>query len=294
MMILREIDSDTYFQESLASLRLSKYDEAVKSIDLAILNSSNKNFYMFQKAKILFVARMFAKCSHYIEDNLISFYDNSSRYIFSQILYYYQAATDCPISHLSHLLVTHDIPSILAHIYKEFINNPKINLLEIIIYSQEAGDYPSCIDYCELLLSKDPSNTTAHLIMARCYCLLGQYDAGITTYRNIIRLHPDVPSIYIELGKVMAGLKHYREATHYFEKALDIDPSNPELMTQLGDGYLLRRKYDRALASFKQALSKKPDCPETLLRIASTYDRTDRPRRAKKYYNRRQKLKSFS
>lgn len=290
-MILRESNPDLYFQASLIYLRLSYYQLAIESIDLAILNSGDNNFYVFQKIKILFVAKMFTECTNYIEDNIITLYTNSSLYIFSQILHYYQTSSGGSISSLKNLLIINHIPSVLADELNAFINTPNINLLENIINAQETGDYTRCIDYCVLLLGKDASNITVYLIKARCYCLLDQHDLGIATYREAITLQPNVASIYSELGNVMLDLKYYSKAIHYFQRALDLDAASPKLLVQLGEGYFLWKKYDSALIHFKKALVKTPGCNETLLDIANTYDQMNQPKKARKYYTKVLKLK---
>ncbi len=283
-MCIEAINSDIHFRNSLEFLRLSNYQSAMESIDLAITSNSNKDFYMFQKIKILFVAQMFSECSDYIKHNLKVLYDQSSLYIFSQILYYYQSSSNCSSSTLEDLLLTNNIPSILAHEFPVFIDHPDINLLEKIVCTKEAYEYLTCIDYCDLLLDKDTSNLTTLLIKAKCHCLLGNHDLGVSTYEQAISLAPNTPSIYEELGSIFLCLKDYSKAISCFQRALDLDSSNTSLLTQLAESFYLWKKYDSALTFFKKVLSINPHCNETLLRIAATYEQTNRPKKAKKYY----------
>lgn len=283
-MSIVEINPDTHFHKALEFLRLSNYQSALESINLAIICSLSKDFYMFQKVKILFVAQMFPQCSDYIAEHLKTLYQNSPLYIFSQILYYYQCSSNCSTLVLEDLLATNNIPSVLAHEFPFFINHPDINLLEKIISTKESNDYSTCIDYCDLLLNNDPSDLTVQLIKAKCHTLLGDYDLGISTYNHAITLSPNTPSIYSELGTVFLSLKEYPRAISYFEKALDLAPSNISLVNQLAESFYLWKKYDSALIYFKKILSVNPHCHETLLRIAATYEYTNRPKKAKKYY----------
>ena len=256
-MCIEEINSDVHFHNSLEFLRLSNYQSAMESIDLAITSNSYKNFYMFQKIKILFVAQMFSQCSDYITENLKSLYNHSSLYIFSQILYYYHASSGCSISALEDLLLTNNIPSILAHEFPSFIDHPDTNLLEKIIYSKESDEYLTCIDYCDLLLNKDTSNLTAHLIKAKCHCLLGNHDLGISAYNDAVTLAPNVSSIYAELGTVFLSLNDYPKAITNFQKALDLDSSNIDLVTQLAESYADYLKVADACAGFDPEWEKK-------------------------------------
>lgn len=284
-MNLKESNPDLYFQDSLDSLRISDYEAAIESINLALTSSNNKSYYMFQKIKILFLAKRFINCANYIENHLVRLYESGSLYIFAQILHYYQSSLNCPSSYLKNLLIINNIPSILADDLEIFLNNPKLDLLDIISSSEEDGDYEICIDYCILLLSKEPHHITAYLTKARCHYLIGQEEFCISTYRQAIDLKPDVPFIYSELGNVMIDLKRYPEAIHYFQKAHELDPSKAEFMTQLAEAYFSWRKYDSALMNFKKALPKTADSGEILLRIADTYEQINKPKKAKKYYN---------
>lgn len=283
-MSIKEIHSDAHFHKSLEFLRLSNYQLALESIDLAITSSHSKDFYMFQKVKILFVAQMFAQCSDYITRNLTTLYKQSSLYIFSHLLYYHQASSGCLTPDLEDLLRTNSIPSILAKEYPLFLSNPDTELIEKILISKEAQDYTACIDYCNLFLNKDTSNITVYLIKAKCHCLLGAYDLGILTYEKAIDLEPKAPSIYNEIGTIMLEIENFSRAIFYFQKAHDLDPSSLYFSTQLAEGFYLWKKYDSALLNFKKVLTKNPRCSETLLRIADIYDQTNKPKKAKKYY----------
>ena len=285
-MSIEEINSDTHFRKSLEFLRLSNYELALESIDLAITSSRSKDFYMFQKVKILFVAQMFAQCSAYITQNLSILYKQSPLYIFSQLLYYYQTSSGCLTSDLEDLLLTNSIPTILAKEYPVLISNPGTDLVEKILLSKEAQDYITCIDYCDLFLNKDTSNITVYLIKAKCHCLLGEHELGIPTYEKAIDLEPNVPAIYSELGNIMLEIENYPRAISYFQRALEVDPLNPNFSNQLAESFYLWKKYDSALINFKKSLTKNPGCPETLLRIANIYDQTNKPKKAKKYYKR--------
>lgn len=285
-MDIEMVSSDIYFRRSLASLSLSNYKSATESIDLAIENTSNKNYYMFQKIKILFVAKNFDQCANYILKNFKALYFHSSLHVFSKILYYYQVSSGSFDSSLEVLLIKNDIPAILAQEYTSFIDNQDINLLEKIVYYKEAEDCLTCIDYCNLLLKEDRFNMTVHLIKARCYCLLGEKDLGIEAYEAAINLDSSAHSIYNELGTAMISYKQYPKAISCFQKALDLDSSNIEYRSQLAEGYYLWKKYDSALINFKKVLKKKPQCIETLLRTANTYEQIHKPKKAKKYYKR--------
>ena len=283
-MPIEEINSDVHFHKSLEFLRLSHYQSALESIDLAIANNCSNNFYRFQKIKILFVAQMFSQCADYINQNLKVLYTGSSLHIFSQVLYYYHASSGCSLASLEDLLLTHGIPCILASEYSVFIKEPHIDLRENILSAQGSDDYITCIDYCDLYLNKDSSNVEVYLIKAKCHCLLGEHDLAVCAYEQAIDLAPNTPTLYNELGTAMLTFENYPRAICCFEKALELDPSNTEFTNQLAEAFYRWKNYDRALLHFKKVLAQNPKCTETLLRIANIYEYINKPRKAKKYY----------
>lgn len=283
-MSIEEINPGVHFHKSLEFLRLSNYDAALESINLAIASNNSKMFYMFQKVKILFVAQMFTQCSDYITQNLKTLYKDSPVYIFSQILYYYTTASTCLISELEDLLLANNIPTILAKEYPTFITIPHVDLLKKILSSKDANDDITCIDYCDLFLNKDTTNVTVYLIKARCHCLLGEEHLTIATYEKAINLALDLPSIYNELGAAMLTFENYPRAISCFEHALELDPSNNLFTAQLAESFFLWKKYDSALINFKKVLIQNPRCSETLLRIANIYEQMNKFKKAKRYY----------
>lgn len=283
-MSIEEINPSVHFHESLESLRLSNYDAALESINLAIRSNHSKIFYMFQKIKILFVAQMFTQCTDYITYHLKTLYKESPLSIFSQILSYYKTASTCSICELEDLLLANNIPIILAKQYPAFIANPNLDLLARILLSKNAKDYVTCIDYCDLFLNKDTSNTTVYLTKARCHHLLGEEDSAIVTYEKVIDLIPNTSSLFNEIGNAMLDFKNYPRAIACFEQAVKFDPFNISFTSQLAESFYLWKKYDSALVNFKKVLSQNPHCSETLLRIADIYEQMNRSKKAKKYY----------
>lgn len=294
IIMTTDTNSVTYFNKSLESLNLLNFEAAINFIDLAITNAVKKDFYMLQKTKILFVANLLLKCSDYILENILYFYQHSPLHIFSQILYYYQTSSGCSTLSLQELLTQNNIPSILANEYSSFIDNPNVDLLEKAIYAKENNSYLTCIHYCDLLLKQDPSNISIYLMKAKCQHLLGEHNIAIDTYKEILSLQPNLVPIYHDLGIIMMELKRYPEAISCFQQATVLDPSKVDYITQLAEAFYQWRKYDSALTNFKKALAKKPSCSEILLRIADTYNQTNKPKKAKKYYKKVLNLKPYN
>lgn len=281
---------NNYFYLSLKALRLLKFEEAVNLIDLAIIDSPKKEFYMFQKSKILFVASLFPKCARYIEQNIVFFYKHCSLGIFSQILYYYeQSSKVCPTS-LSHLLSAKGIPFVLADEYIAIYNKAEVNFLEKATDAMSHNNYAKCISYCDLIFKEGRPPVSAYLLKGEAHQILGEYDLAARSYKKAQTLDPHLISTYHNLGLMAMELKSYAKGILYFQQALNLEPANLECHSLLAEAFYKWKKYDSALFHLKKITTQKPGCFETHLRIANIYTMTNRSRKAKKHYKKALRL----
>jgi len=277
---------NSYFYMSLKALRLLNFEEAINFIDLTIADSAEKEFYMFQKAKILFIANLLPKCALYIEENMVSLYKHCSLYIFSQVLYYYQQSSNCSTSSLQLLLIEKGIPSILADEYVSIFNKEDMDYLEKATKAMEVSDYTTCISYCNLIFKEGTPPISAYLLTGKCHQILGDYDLATVIYKKALKLKPNLTIIYYNLGGIMMECKQYPKAIVHFQLALSLEPKNLAYRSILAETFFKWKKYDSALAHFKKIIVQDPHCMEALLRIADIYTITNFPRKAKKYYKR--------
>lgn len=273
-----------YFYRSLESLRILHFEEAIDFIDLAIAHSPKKEFYMFQKAKILFVANLLPQCALYIEKNISLFYNYCPLYIFSQILYYYQQSSTDSTTALYHLLTEKGIPSILADEYLAILNKEEIDYFKKATNAMERSDYAICINYCNLIFKEGNPPVSAYLLKGKCHQILGEYDLAIMVYEKALILDPSLDSIYHTLGVMMMEGKQYPKAILYFQSAIHLEPKNRVYLSLLAEAFFKWKKYDSALACFKRVIIQDPRCVEALLRIADVYTIVNLPRKAKRYY----------
>ena len=292
-MDLLEGNLNNYFNMSLKSLRLLDFESAINFVDLAITHSNQKEFYRFQKVKILFIACSYQKCSRYIEANLTYFYKYCSLNIFSLILYYYQQSCKCSTSCLGQLLIQNHIPCVLAYEYTSILNKEEVNFLEQATDALQEDDYTTCIDLCDIILKQKQPPISAYLMKAKSHQILKQYDLAIMTYKKALILQPNLASIYYNLGLIMIALKQYAKAISYSQQALRIEPSNIVYGSLLAESFYKWRKYDSALISFKKLIKQNPNHTEAYLRIADIYNARQKPKKAKKYYKRLLQLKAY-
>ena len=283
-------NSNNFFCRSLQSLRLLQFEEAISFIDLAIDDGPKKEFYMFQKAKILFVANFFPQCALYIEENLIALYNHCSLYIFSQVLYYYQQSSKGSTISLYHLLIEKGIPFVLADEYISIYNKAAVDYFKKATTALEQCDYNICINYCNLITKEDNSSHSAYLLKGKCHHMLGEDDLAAEAYEQALVLNPYEASIYHSLGTIMIESKQYPKAIFYLQHATSLEPSNLIYHHLLAEAFFKWKKYDSALFHFKKVIDQDPGYIKALLGIADIYTMTNSPRNAKKYYTKVLKL----
>ena len=279
-----ESNLNNYFYRSLKSLRLLNFEEAINFIDLAIADSSKKEFYMFQKAKILFVANLLPQCSLYIEESISFFYNHCSLYIFAQILYYYQQSSKGSTTSLCYLLTELGIPSILADEYIAIFNKEDMDYLKKATHAMEQSDYTTCLNYCKLILKEGNPSVSTYLLIGRCHELLGEYDLATQVYQEALISDPSLDSVYHRLGVMMMEHNQHPKAIVNLQHATRLKPQNLVYRSLLAEAFFKWKKYDSALSHFKKVLIQDPGCIESLLRIADIYTITNLPRKAKRYY----------
>ena len=75
--------------------------------------------------------------------------------------------------------------------------------IKLAIKKYRAGNYTGCLQDCQNIVSKDPSNATAHYYMAISYVQAGKKDEAINAYAKVLSLKPNaILCDYANKGKV--------------------------------------------------------------------------------------------
>jgi len=144
-----------------------------------------------------------------------------------------------------------------------------------------------------------------HTTIGNDLLINGKTGQAILEFRKAIKVKPEDPDCYSNLGYALLKENRFEEAIIQFENALKINPNhirakqnlqwsltymnqidseissllqklamepdNPDLMNRLGQSYVKIGKNDMAIAQYKKALSLYPDHTETLNNLAVFY-----------------------
>jgi Tfp pilus assembly protein PilF len=165
-------------------------------------------------------------------------------------------------------------------------------------------------------LRLDKDHIPSHLGIAKIYQQMGDHQAAVTVYQQVIKLDGKNVQARLQLGDYMlaVGAKNsdaFKQAQQMAEEVLKIEPSNVEALILLGNAYLGQNDVDKAMplyekvlsldsknlkatiniaaaqfrkkdisgaeATFKKALQQHPEDIQPYLSIASFYSATQRP-----------------
>ena len=90
----------------------------------------------------------------------------------------------------------------------------------------------------------------------------GQFTEAVAAYRQAIRLEPDYPQAYYEMGLAYAGLNQYPDAVKAFKEAARLQPEMGLIYENLGVVYIKMGQWREARDALATAIRLNPDSPE--------------------------------
>ncbi len=90
----------------------------------------------------------------------------------------------------------------------------------------------------------------------------GQFTEAVAAYRQAIRLEPDYPQAYYEMGLAYAGLNQYPDAVKAFKEAARLQPEMGLIYENLGVVYIKMGQWREARDALAEAIRLHPDSPE--------------------------------
>ena len=112
----------------------------------------------------------------------------------------------------------------------------------------------------------DPKNTQAHLAVAEEIANLGDMQATVGHYLEIIKQDPKQVEARIKLGQILLLASKLPEAQKLAQVALELDADNAEALVLMGGILSAQGNTDAAFVKAEQVLKTKPDnVPATLL-----------------------------
>jgi tetratricopeptide (TPR) repeat protein len=119
-----------------------------------------------------------------------------------------------------------------------------------------------CLIICTFILliplsSAEQTNMTAdeHYLMANAYSAFGQYENATKEYQTALKIRPDYPDAWNNLGIVLNKQEKYNESLLAAQNATRYNPDDAEAWYNKGYTLGMLGRYDEEIDSYKQALS---------------------------------------
>lgn len=132
-------------------------------------------------------------------------------------------------------------------------NDAEINLL-MAQNLEKQGRLTESLPYYEKALAIDQDLTQARIGLGWAYYNIDDYDQALTTFTDLVNLHPADAAGYEGQGKSYYALEWYEDAVSPFNKWVDLDQTSAESYQWLGMTYDKLNNYRMAEANYRQWL----------------------------------------
>lgn len=139
----------------------------------------------------------------------------------------------------------------LSKIYQ---NDDKIFFLLGTTYLQ-LKKYDDAINNLEFSIKLNPNFPNTYNNLGIALAEKQKYSDALTNYDKAINLKKDYAEAYLNKGISLNKLKRYDEAIKHFKFLIKINPSDPKVHNNLGNVYKNLRDYNNAIISYDRAIS---------------------------------------
>lgn len=146
---------------------------------------------------------------------------------------------------------------------------------------RELGRRDEAVNTCRAILSQDPRNARAVLLLTQLLHQGGDEEGALTELNSFDVRVPANEQIRIEIARSLTRLKRYDEATSIYRSILDSSPLNGGAVIGLAGIARATLDWPSALMYFRRAADQDPNNPKIGLEIASVLDELYRSDEAK-------------
>jgi tetratricopeptide (TPR) repeat protein len=130
--------------------------------------------------------------------------------------------------------------------------------------------------------------------LAETYAVMGLFDQAESTYKEAIRLQPNLWTLYVDLGWFYYGRSRYADALAEWTKVTDLVPDNSWGYTNLGAAYLRMRRFPDARRMFAKAIALEPEDAAVVSNLGTAFFLEGNYREASLNYQKALKLGEHS
>lgn len=140
------------------------------------------------------------------------------------------------------------------------------------------GDKPDPVEAIKLLetaLKADAKNARLYLLLGDAFLMQNDASQATNNYDRRAKVYdPNLPAVYLRMGKVMERARNYTEAANFYKAGIERDASYGLLYKELGEVYFAARKFDDAVAMYTKYIELSDKNPLALLNYAGFLTKT--------------------
>jgi len=129
------------------------------------------------------------------------------------------------------------------------------NTLTAALQEMRAGEYSRAGMICGQLLDKEPGNADALHLYGLIRQKLKDYESAAEFIDRSIRVAPDQPVYYVNLGNLRRELNRFDEAIPCYRKALELDSRNMEALNNIGITLKDMGKLEDAVSAYRAVIA---------------------------------------
>lgn len=149
----------------------------------------------------------------------------------------------------------------LAVSRKDNVGEGLAPILASAVAAEQKQDYPGAQHLYETAVKMAPTDVQAVTLLAAFYYRIKRLRDAMRWFKEAIRLQPNMPDNFFNLGKVLNDLGSHEEAETQYKAALAINPGHMLTLNNLGNLILNRGETKQAIKLFKTAIDLDPNHP---------------------------------
>jgi tetratricopeptide (TPR) repeat protein len=148
--------------------------------------------------------------------------------------------------------------------------DPPQDQVQALIDFYNQGKFQQVLKKTKWLRQQFPNSFILYSLLGAANVRLRQFDAAIDSYKQALKIKPDIADGYYNMGNALKAKGDLEAAIDSYEQALKIKPDVAEPYNNMGTALYNKGELEAAIDSFKKALKIKPDYAEALWNLSGT------------------------
>jgi tetratricopeptide (TPR) repeat protein len=130
-----------------------------------------------------------------------------------------------------------------------------------VLIDYEIERYSDALQAAQLAVQMDPNLMEAHRALGYVWESTGTYDRALDSYKAALRIHNNLPILFISVGNMYQALDDVEDAVDNYLRAAALDPLNPDPLTLIALAESRVGRYGIASQYAADAVDKDPSNP---------------------------------